>query len=244
MDITDRKRAEIELRALSERLINAQEQERARIGRELHDDLCQQIAGISMSLGSIRRSVSGPKSQVFQQFDGVREQLSKLSQHVRELSHELHPVVLDYCDVATALQSHCKEFSSSTGIRTDFLANGEFNDVSPAVAMCLYRVTQEALQNVAKHAKAPVATVRLERSEQMVKLTVADKGRGFRPEQSARSGGLGLVSIKERVRLVKGTFALDSKPHVGTRLKIEVPLMDRRADPDRVRQTNQVASDT
>ena len=222
--VAERTAAEEEIKALTERLINAQEQERTRIARELHDDLNQQITGISLSLGSIRRKLPDPKSEPFQQLEGVRDQLSLLSSKVRELSHKLHPAVLDYCDIATALQSHCREFSSSTGVNVSFGSSGTFEDVSPPVALCIYRVTQEALQNVAKHAATTNASVLVERSGDALRLTVSDRGVGFRTGQPRIAGGLGLVSIKERVRLVRGVVTLESEPHRGTTLKVEIPM--------------------
>jgi len=222
--VAERTAAEQEIRALTERLINVQEQERTRIARELHDDLNQQITGISLSLGSIRRKIPDPRSETFRQLEVVRDQLSLLSSKVRELSHRLHPAVLDYCDIATALHSHCREFSSSTGVNVSFESSGTFDDVAPPVALCIYRVTQEALQNVAKHAATTDASVLVERSGDVLRLTVSDRGAGFRTDQPRTAGGLGLVSIKERVRLIRGIVSLESEPHRGTTLKIEIPM--------------------
>jgi signal transduction histidine kinase len=216
--------AEEEINALSERLINAQEQERMRIARELHDDLNQQIAAIGLSLGSIRRKLPDTESEAHKQLERLRDELSRLSASIRELSHELHPAILDYGDVADALRGHCKEFSSLSGLDIAFEARGTFEDVPADVALCLYRVTQEALQNVAKHAAVTHASVRLNRLGDMACLTVSDRGVGFHPDQSRKSGGLGLVSIKERVRLVRGVVELESKPQRGTTLKVEIPI--------------------
>lgn len=222
--VAERTAAEEEIRALTERLLNAQEQERTRIARELHDDLNQQITGISLSLGSIRRKLPDPESEPFRQLERVRDQLSLLSSKVRELSHRLHPAVLDYCDIATALHSHCREFASLTGVNVSFESSGTFDDVPPPVALCIYRVMQEALQNVAKHAATTNASVRLERSGDALCLTVSDRGVGFRTDQPRKAGGLGLVSIKERVRLVRGVVSLESEPHRGTTLKVGIPM--------------------
>jgi signal transduction histidine kinase/ligand-binding sensor domain-containing protein len=221
--VAERTAAEEEIRALSERLITAQEEERARIARELHDDLNQQVAGVSLSLGAIRRKLAEAKTDVVTDFEEVRSRLTRLGEDVRNISHELHPVALDYCDIAAALRSHCKEFSSLSGVSTSFEAEDTYDDVPAPVALCIYRVTQEALQNVAKHSRADSARVRLSRTNGSISLTISDTGIGF-PVGRVASGGLGLVSIKERVRLVKGKFTLQSEPRRGTTLMIDIPL--------------------
>ena len=223
-EVRERTAAEEEIRALSERLINAQEQERVRIAAELHDDLNQQITGISLSLGSVRRQLPDVKSEAVRNLEHIRDQLSRLSGSIRDLSHELHPAILDYCDIATALRSHCKEFSSQSGLEVRFESTGEFDDVSRDVALCIYRVTQEALQNVLRHAVTTSATVRLERIADVVHLSVSDRGVGFRVDQLRPAGGLGLVNIKERIRLVKGVVRLESEPGGGTTLLAEIPI--------------------
>lgn len=223
-DITERKQAEDEIRALSERLINAQEQERARIARELHDNLNQQIAAISLGLGAARRKFLESQTDGQQQLQNIRAQLDDLANAVRELSHDLHPTVLDYSDIAAALRSHCKDFSALTGIEVVLEENGRFEDLPPDVALCIYRVAQEALQNIARHAQTRSARLRLQRSENNVTLIISDTGIGFEPNRARESGGLGLVSIRERVRLKNGRVELHSAPSKGTTLKIEIPL--------------------
>ena len=223
-EVRERTAAEEEIKALSERLINAQEQERVRIAGELHDDLNQQITGISLSLGSVRRQLPDSKSEAAKDLENIRDQLSRLSGSIRDLSHELHPAILDYCDIATALHSHCKEFSSQSGLKIRFESTGEFDDVSQPVALCIYRVTQEALQNVVRHAVTTSANVRLDRVAGIIRLTVSDRGVGFRVDQLRPAAGLGLVNIKERVRLVKGVVRLESGPSRGTTLLVEIPI--------------------
>ena len=222
--VAERTAAEEEIKELSERLINAQESERARIARELHDDFSQEIVGISLSLGTIRRELVDPNSEASEQMEKVRDNLNHLSTTIRELSHELHPAVLDYCDLEAALRTLCAEFTALTGVQTALECNCQSEGLPPSVALCIYRVTQEALRNVAKHAQSEAAQVRLERSNRIITLSVSDKGVGFRTDQARGSGGLGLISIKERVRLVKGTMELQSEPTHGTTLRIEVPI--------------------
>ena len=224
VQIAERTAAEEEIKALSERLINAQEEERARIARELHDNFNQQIAGISLGLGAAKRNLSESKAGALEQLEQVRSQLGNLANTIRELSHELHPAVLDCCDLPTALKAHCKEFSSLTEISVEFVADGTFDDITREVALCLYRVTQEALQNVAKHAGTDFAEVQLVRDGGNASLIISDKGNGFSPDRKRPGARLGLVSIRERVRLVRGRFDLKSEPNRGTTIRIEVPV--------------------
>jgi signal transduction histidine kinase len=186
-------------------------------------ELRLQIAAISLSLGGVRRKLP-TNSDAFKQLENLREQLSRLSNNVRQMSHDLHPAILDYSDLASVLRSHCKEFSSMSGIHLSFESSGSFEEVPPAVALCVYRVTQEALQNVVKHAEVADASVHLGRLDGAVCLTVSDRGVGFDLDHSRASGGLGLVSIKERVRLVKGVVELESKPKQGTTLRARIPV--------------------
>jgi signal transduction histidine kinase len=224
IQVAERTAAEEEIRALSERLINAQEEERTRIARELHDNLNQQIAGISLALGAAKRDLSKSRVSTNEPLEQVRTQLDNLANTIRELSHELHPAALDYCDLPAALQAHCKEFSSLTGITIEFVDEGPFEDVTPEVALCLFRVTQEALQNIAKHARTDFAEVHLLRNGDSATLIISDRGKGFSVDRRRSHKGLGLVSIKERVRLVKGRFELKSEPDRGTTIRIEVPV--------------------
>jgi signal transduction histidine kinase len=225
LQVLERTIAEQEIKALSERLINAQEEERRRIARELHDDLSQQIAAISVSLSNIRLRHPGREAEDGEQLEKLRDRMARLANGIRKLSHELHPAILDYGDLATVLRAHCTEFSALGGVSVSFVANGGFKDLPAEVALCLYRVTQEALRNVAKHSGTTRASVQLERSGDEVSLTVSDRGVGFHLDQARASGGLGLVSIKERIRLVNGTFECKSVPNRGTIVKVEVPVV-------------------
>jgi len=229
MDITGTKQAEQEIQALNERLLRAQEEERTRIARELHDGLNQEIAAVALALSRIRPLLKDTEPQAEKQLEKVRQRLFRLSSSVRDLSHQLHPVILEYSDLATALADASAEFSSATGVTVSFKSSGPFDAVPHAVALCVYRIAQEALQNVAKHAAAREASVDLARTEDGLRLTVSDRGVGFHPSQARASGGLGLVSMRERVRLVGGVLAVESQPDHGTTLTVEIPLSDIRA---------------
>jgi PAS domain S-box-containing protein len=214
-DITDRKQAEQQLQAVTARLIGAHEEERARIARELHDDLSQQIAVLSMAASNLKKDIA--------QRDRIQQKLVQLAESIRRISHDLHPAVLEHSGLAAALQSYCSEFGSVTGIRVQFQTQGSFESVPAATALCLYRVTQEALQNVAKHARVVVAHVELAASSEMLRLTISDRGIGMNTIQPGAPLGLGLVSIKERARAVNGTVNIESEPNQGTTLTVTVP---------------------
>jgi signal transduction histidine kinase len=142
---------------------------------------------------------------------------------MRNLSHELHPAALEYGSLPVALNARCKEFSEVTAVKIMFEASGSFEDVPSPIELCIYRVAQEALRNVARHAATDSATVHLTRSSSSVILSVCDSGVGFCLDQARSSGGLGLISIKERVRLVRGSVHVLSEPNRGTTLTVEVP---------------------
>jgi signal transduction histidine kinase len=147
----------------------------------------------------------------------------RLGEGVRQLSRQLHPVVLEYGGIAAALRSYGAEFSGVHGIGISVDAVGEFENVPPAVGLCLYRVAQEALQNVAKHSKAKQATVRLERGAEYVSLVIKDWGQGFQEMPDGAERGLGLVSMGERVRLVNGGLNIQSSPGEGTTVTVSIP---------------------
>ena len=215
---------EQELQALSEKLINTQEQERTRVARELHDDVAQQLAALSISVSNLKRTIPAGESELRTQTDRLHQRLASAAESVRRLSHELHPAILEHSGIAAAIESYCAQFSALNGLQVSLDAAGRFEDISPAVALCLYRVAQEALQNVAKHSGAREARVELTRSSGQLHLRVTDLGRGFEAARSAPRAGLGLVSMKERARLVHGTLHIEIAPGKGTKLRVSIPL--------------------
>lgn len=224
LDITDRKQAEEQLRAVSARLMRAQEDERSRLARELHDDLNQQIAALSIAMGNLKRRLPAEQEEVRGQIDHMHQKLIQLSEAVRRISHELHPAVLEYSGLEAALRSCCDEFSGITGIQVSLAIRGALGDVPPAAALCMYRIAQESLQNVAKHAKAASAAVEMERVDGLLRLTVSDAGVGMTPERMEAPTGLGLISMRERMRLVGGTLTIDSRPNQGSTITAQLPL--------------------
>jgi len=224
-DITQRRRAEEALRAslqkvqeLAGRLIAAQESERSRIAGELHDDFGQRLAAISLGLSLLRRKSD---SEARLQIESLQRGLAELADEIRDLSHELHPGVLRHGGLGPALSARAAEFSRHHGI--EVAVDAQDDGPMPAdLALCLYRVAQEALQNVARHAHATRAEVVLRRERAGVWMTVTDDGRGFDPR--AASSGLGLISLEERVRQAGGSLIIESKPLRGTRMRIDVPI--------------------
>ena len=216
-------RHEGEISALNERLMKAQEEERIRIAGELHDGVLQQLTSLSIELATATLGLppdSEPKAEV----RGVEKKLIEVGAEIRQLSHELHPATLQETGLPAALSTYCEEFSKLRGIPIAYEGDESVEELSPGTALAIYRIAQEALGNVAKHAKAKQVQVRLTRSASRVCLVVSDDGVGFNPDGSGKSGGLGLINMRERVRQLNGTFECESKPGNGTTVKAEVPF--------------------
>jgi signal transduction histidine kinase/ligand-binding sensor domain-containing protein len=214
-----------QIKDLAGRLITAQEQERTRIGRELHDDVTQQLAALSISLSAVQRGLPSQLAEEHRQLASLQQQALAASESIRNLSHGLHPTVLQHFGLVAALEGVCTEFGSQRNIDVAFRAGGGLDDIPADVALCLYRVTQEALHNAARHADARQVEVTLTPSEREgVELKIADNGRGFDLAEAQTRGGLGLVSIDERVRLVAGQMRIRSEKGRGTELEVRVPL--------------------
>ena len=212
-----------EISALNERLMKAQEEERMRIAGELHDGVLQKITSLALELATATIGLpadSEPKAEVRE----VEKKLIEVGTEIRQLSHELHPAVLQEAGLPAALSSYCEEFSKLRGIPIAYQADESVEELSPGAALCIYRIAQEALGNVAKHAHAKQVGVRLTRSDTRVCLVVSDDGVGFNADGSGKAGGLGLINMRERVRQLNGTFEFDSAPGRGTTVKAEVPF--------------------
>jgi signal transduction histidine kinase len=221
--VFEAREAEQNIKALSGRLINAQEQERARLARELHDDLSQQIAALSIGVGNLKRHIPEEHGGARAQCDQIHGTLVQVSETVRRMSHELHPSILQYSGLAPALQSYCKEFGALTGVEVSLTIDGKFDTVSSGTALCVYRITQESLRNVAKHAQVATAAIEIRHANGLLSLSVSDTGVGMEPASAKATSGLGLVSIRERTRLVGGTVKITSKPAHGTTITVRIP---------------------
>jgi two-component system sensor histidine kinase UhpB len=213
-----------ELRALAGRLINAQEEERKRISRELHDDLSQKLALLAFDASGLLVEPAPPAEKRNEQILGLQTHVQQLAQSVRQLSHELHPSILDDLGLVAALEELCEEFSAREGIEVVFESEAVPTVLPIDIASCLYRVSQEALHNVLKHAQASQARLKLSTSADGIHLCIRDNGVGFDSEAGLSRPGLGIVSMKERVRQVQGEFSIDSWPKQGTEVRAFVPL--------------------
>jgi len=221
-------RHQTEIGALNERLMKAQEEERIRIAGELHDGVLQKITSLALELATATIELpADSESKV--EVRAVEKKLIEVGTEIRQLSHELHPAVLQELGLPAALSSYCEEFSKLRGIPVSYSADQSVEELSPGAALCIYRIAQEALGNVAKHAQAKQVEVRLTRSDSRVCLVVSDDGVGFNPDGSERSGGLGLINMRERVRQLDGTFEFESQPGQGTTVKAEVPFRNKQA---------------
>jgi signal transduction histidine kinase len=216
-----------QIQSLAGRLITAQEEERRRIARELHDGVNQKLSALSIALAALGQRPPSKAADLRADLARLQERASGLVEEVRHISHELHPGVLQHVGLVAALQGYCEEFENEHGLSVTFRAAHNLGVVPADPALCLYRATQEALGNVARHAKAGHVRVTLTRDGSDVKLTVADDGGGFDLTEARGRGGLGLISLDERVRLVGGQVTIQTSPQSGTEVRIVVPMPER-----------------
>jgi PAS domain S-box-containing protein len=232
-DISERKRAEAELSSVAKRLIDAQEQERTRIARELHDDINQQIALITVRLGQLKRDHPNlAATAVLSRFDDLRKGLFDVGVNLQAVSHRLHSSKLEYLGFVVAAKGFCKEFSEQQKLEITFTHSNIPATLPPDISLCLFRVLQEAVQNAAKHSGSQRIEVSLRGIPGALELIIRDCGRGFDPQDAMRGRGLGLTSMRERVGLVKGTISISSMPTNGTEIKLRVPTPAEILVPD------------
>lgn len=212
-----------QVRQLLGKLINAQESERRRISRELHDDLNQKIATLSMSISQLKRKLPMPEPVLVVELDQLRENATTLTNDVRTLSHQLHPAVLEHLGLVSALESYISNFKAEEQIDVELTAEIGSERIPFQVSICLYRVALEALRNVSRHSGATSASISLTRFDGAIELQVSDSGKGFDVDSFKNGGGLGLVSVEERLRLLQGSCEIYSAPGRGTRLVVRVP---------------------
>ena len=220
-DITGEKLAQEKIRALADQVIIAQEDERRRISRELHDDVTQRLAALGIEMGLLKSGDAQHNPVIEQELTRLQGEVLRLSEDIRQLSHALHPSVLEHSNLTAALEAYCHEFSRQTGIDTTFAHRNVPAEISQPVAIAFYRIAQEALRNVAVHSGATTSSVVL--SGENLSLNVIDNGRGFDQAQAIKSQGLGLVSMEERARLVGAIVTIESIPGEGTTVSAEIP---------------------
>ena len=225
VDISERKLAEEVLTSVSRRLIDVQERERARISRELHDDIGQRLALLTVQLQQMRQALPDSVVESSTRIDDLVKYASEMSNDIQALSHELHSSKLEYLGVVAAMRGFCNEFSKQQGVEVVFRSHDLSNPLpSPEVSLSLYRVLQEALHNAAKHSGVRHFEVELWGKAGEVHLTVSDSGAGFDIRATKTGGGLGLTSMRERLKLINGQISIESQPRRGTTIHASVPL--------------------
>jgi PAS domain S-box-containing protein len=237
IDNTDQKLAQEALEKVSGRMIEAQEKERSRIARDLHDDICQRLALLSMEIDHAKR-VSGDSSEVTRQrLHEIRKHCSEITGDVQSLSHQLHSSKLDSLGIEAAIRGFCREFSKQHDLNVDFTCRSVPRHLPKEISLCLFRVTQEGLQNAMKYSGVSEFTVELLTLQDEIHLVVADDGAGFDVEEAKRKQGLGLMSMQERVHLVHGVLSIESKPGRGTQVLAVVPVDGQLLGDEEVKDT-------
>jgi signal transduction histidine kinase len=209
---------------LASKLISSQEDERKRIARELHDDTVQQLALLSVEIHQMKQALPVSAEALRSRMNGLEKRASEIADGVQSLSHELHSSKLEYLGLASAMKGFCKEFGDKYEAEVDFDCEGMAPTVPQEISACLFRVLQEGLHNALKHSGVRFFEVKLHGSPSEIQLTVRDAGVGFDPQSARETQGLGLISMRERVRLVNGTISVTSRPQSGTEVSVRIHL--------------------
>ena len=223
LDITRARHTEETLRDLGGRLITAQEEERSRVARELHDDLNQRMALLSVELEQLSQRMPPSQSNLRLSINNVLERAQEISAEIHRVAYQLHPSKLDHLGLVAAVKSHCLELAMRHEIKISFKENGCNGFIPKDVTLCLFRIVQESFRNVIKHSGAREGSVTLVGNPNIIHLSVSDNGRGFDVDARESRGGLGLVSMRERLRLVGGVISINSNSR-GTKIEVSVPL--------------------
>jgi PAS domain S-box-containing protein len=224
MDITDRKLAEEAISTIGRRLIEAHEEERTWIARELHDDINQRIALLAIDLEQLKQNIPESATASHEHIHQLRQRLSDVGVDIQALSHRLHSSKLEYLGIATAASSFCKELSEQKKVEIDFSHAGVPRSLPKEISLCLFRVLQEALQNAVKHSGVRHFKVELRGNSREIQLSINDLGLGFDPQGAINRRGLGLISMRERLQLVGGAISIKSHPGSGTTIQARVPF--------------------
>jgi len=224
IDVTEHKQAEEALSSVSRRLIEAHEEERTWIARELHDDINQRIALLAVNLQCLKQDRAASESQRSRRMEEACEELSDLGLDIQALSHRLHSSKLEYLGLVAASEGFCRELSDRQNVEIAFHSQDIPKQLPQEIALSLFRVLQEALQNAVKHSGVRQFEVLLKAASNEIQLSVHDSGVGFDPEKAMNQHGLGLTSMKERLKLVDGKVSIDSKLQSGTTIYARVPL--------------------
>ena len=223
IDVSERKQSEEALKDLGGRLIAAQEEERRRVARELHDDFNQRLAVMSVELEQVKQKIQKPLD-LRRSIERLQTQAQEIAAEIHRLSYRLHPSKLDHLGLAAAVNSLCTELTQSGKLETEFVQTGFPCSLDNDITLCVFRIAQEALRNCVKHSGAKSARVMLTRTRTAVRLVVCDNGCGFNTKTTSLEKGLGFISMKERLNLLGGELKVNSKPWRGTRIEVSVPL--------------------
>ena len=221
-------RNQLELQCLAGKLIVAQEEERRRLARELHDHLSQSLAALALELANVQRGSEGASSKLVTGLRRIEGSVHQLADDIHDMSRLLHPSILDDLGLEAAVRADCARFSDREGIVVHVHARNVPAQLPSDVALSLYRITQESLRNIAKHADVTAASVSIEGGDGVLRLVVEDSGCGFEVERARNHSGLGLISMSERVRLLEGTLEIHSQPGKGARIEVTAPV-ERKA---------------
>jgi signal transduction histidine kinase len=224
MDVTDSKRAEEALTSIGRRLIEAHEEERTWIARELHDDINQRMALLVIELERWDQQLPDSAVELHEHVRHAHQRLAEIAKDIQALSHRLHSSKLEYLGIVTAAHSFCHELSEQQNVMVEFSHSGIPHTLPKEVSLCLFRVLQEALQNAVKHSGAGSFKVELNGTSQEICLSVSDPGVGFDWRDAMNRQGLGLISMRERLQLVNGELSIKSQPGRGTTIDARVRL--------------------
>jgi signal transduction histidine kinase len=217
------------LRGMNQKLIEAHEEERTRIGRELHDDINQRLALLAVSLEALKQNLPPSATELGQRIENAGKLVTEVGQDVQALSHRLHSPKLEFLGLESAAASFCREFSDLNKVKVEFISENVPKELSPEISLSLFRVLQEALQNAAKHSGSTNLQVSLRGGTHEIKLEVRDSGIGFEPEEAIKGPGLGLTSMRERLNLVNGQLSIESQLGRGTTVHARVHLSPKSA---------------
>jgi signal transduction histidine kinase len=220
----ERRLADEHAQALIGRLIAAQDEERARIARELHDDVSQQLAFLRISIERFRQGAQGLSADDRRQINAIVDTASRCASDIHQLSHRLHPSTLDFLSLVDTVAGLCRDARAGRGATVQFVHRDVPERVDRAIKVCIVRIVQEGLRNVLAHSRVTDATVELSGRDEGIELCISDAGCGFDPAASRHTSGLGLVSMRERLRPLGGRLDIESAPGQGTRLRVSLPL--------------------
>ena len=224
MDVTERKLGEVALSSVSRKLIEAHEEERTRIARDLHDDINQRLALLVIQIETLKQNPPESAREVAERMGELSKRTVEIAADVQSISHQLHSSKLEYLGIVAAMRSFCAEFGEQQKVEIDFGYAEIPQNLSPSISLCVFRVFQEALHNAVKHSGVRHFEVELRGASDTIHLKVRDSGCGFSPDAAVQRRGLGLTSMKERLKLVNGELTIDSQPMHGTTVHARVPF--------------------